>query len=327
MGYVLTTDDTARIRRDDILKHATIRGPRDCGVVTVLAGPTPGMLYPLDHDVTVIGRGGEAEILVAETGVSRRHAAIEQTGEGFILHDLGSTNGTTLDGVRIEHGGTVSLQDGARIGLGNATVLGFSLSDAIERDAARQSHDLAMRDPLTGLYNRRHLSERLVSELAYARRHGVSISVLLIDIDRFKAVNDTHGHAVGDHVLRLVADQLGIVVRCEDLLSRFGGEEFLVVARGIDDGGAAALGERIRQAMTHVVVPGTGTGTPLKITVSVGVAHAPGGAAASPDQLLRLADATLYQAKDGGRDRVELARVPAPPDTLRQLAAVRQLDD
>jgi len=321
-GFILTTDDTARIRRDELLERAVVQGPRDRGVITVLVGATPGMLYTLDHDVTVIGRGGEAEVLVSETGVSRRHAAIERIGDGFVLRDLGSTNGTSLDGVPVT--APMTLHDGARIGLGSGTILGFSLRDAVEQAAARQTHDLAMRDPLTGLYNRRHLAERLSSELAYARRHNAAISALLIDIDRFKAVNDQHGHSVGDHVLRLVAAQLTGVVRCEDVLARFGGEEFLVIARGIDEAGATALGERIRSSMAQVNVPGAAS---LHITVSVGIAHAPEGSASPAQQLLRLADETLYRAKDGGRDRVELSRVASPTETMRQLPVPYDRDE
>lgn len=299
-----------------------VQGPRDRGVITVLVGSTPGMLYALDHDVTVIGRGGEAEILVSETGVSRRHASISRDGDAYLLDDLKSTNGTTLDGVRIT--APVALHDGARIGLGNGIILGFSLRDAVEQAAARRTHDLTMRDPLTGLYNRRHLDERLQSELAYARRHGASISALLIDIDRFKSVNDQHGHSIGDHVLRLVAEQLNLVVRCEDVLARFGGEEFLVIARGIDAGGAAALGERIRASVAGIIVPGIST---LLVSVSVGIAHASGGSAASAQQLLSLADQTLYLAKDSGRDRVEINYIASPSETMRQMAIVADADD
>lgn len=306
--------DTARITLDEGLSDAVVSGPRDRGVVTVLAGPTPGLLFTLERDRTLIGRGGNVDILIGDNGISRRHAAIVRAPGGYVLEDLGSTNGTTVDGTLVR--GQMALRDGARIGLGRESVLGFSLRDQVEHDAARQTHDLAMRDPLTGLYNRRHLGERLDGELAYVQRHGGSITVLMADIDYFKAINDDHGHTVGDHVLRLVAEQLSKVVRREDVLSRYGGEEFLIIARGIDRAGARALGERVREAIAAVGMP---VEAERPLTVSVGIAHAAGQAQVVDDStlLLQLADGALYAAKAAGRNRVELRMAASASPTIR----------
>lgn len=305
--------DTARIAVDEGPLSEILSGPRDCGVVTVLAGPTAGLVYTLDNDRTVVGRGGDADILVPDSGMSRSHATFIRSARDYAIEDLGSTNGTWVDGKRIRR--SVVLQDGARIGLGRQTVLGFGLRDQVEKAAARHSYELAMKDPLTGLYNRRHLAERLDGELAYVQRHGGSMSVLMVDIDRFKAVNDTHGHAVGDEVLRAVAQQLAGVMRREDVLARYGGEEFLIIARGIDQSGAMAFGERVREAMNGVTVPAEG-GEPM--TVSVGIAHASGHRSVDGQLLVQLADAALYAAKAGGRNRVELRRVRSDAQTIRQ---------
>jgi two-component system, cell cycle response regulator len=159
--------------------------------------------------------------------------------------------------------------------------------------------ELASRtDALTGLPNRRHLEEQL------QRRAGnAQLSVLLLDIDRFKQVNDTRGHAAGDEVLRVVAGRLREAVRTADVAGRWGGEEFLVVLPATATVEAAILGERVRQAIAAAPVPLPDA--PLAVTASVGVAS---GGLDGWEGLVRRADTGLYAAKDGGRNRV----VPGP---------------
>jgi two-component system, cell cycle response regulator len=159
--------------------------------------------------------------------------------------------------------------------------------------------ELASRtDALTGLPNRRHLEEQLQRLAGNGR-----LSVLLLDIDRFKLVNDTRGHAAGDEVLRVVAGRLREAVRTADVAGRWGGEEFLVVLPATAAVEAAALGERVRQAIAAAPVPLPDV--PLAVTASVGVAS---GGHDGWEGLVRRADTGLYAAKDGGRNRV----VPGP---------------
>jgi two-component system, cell cycle response regulator len=310
MNVVQREDDTARIAVEpDFARSSVARGPKSEGVLTVLRGPSPGFIYALDGVVSVIGRSPEAQVSIPEDTLSRRHACIRRTADGFYLEDLASTNGTFIDGERVF--GPRRLDDGSRISLGGSAVLHFSLRDAAELEAARRTHELTVRDPLTRLYNRRHFEERLASEAAFAHRHKTALSVLMIDVDAFKHINDTYGHPVGDATLRVLSRALSSLVRKEDVLGRYGGEEFAIVARGIDETGAVMLAQRVHRCAKALRVPSEQG--PITFSVSVGVAHSECDEGCDAEVLLRAADEALYSAKHKGRDRVEVA--PSAPST------------
>jgi diguanylate cyclase (GGDEF)-like protein len=303
-GPELDEDNTTRLDRPDGAPARVLPGPREEGVLTVLRGPNAGGLFTLDGPRTLIGRSSEAQVMLTDTAMSRRHSAIARTPEGYFIEDLGSANGTIVDGVKIAQ--QTQLHDGSRIEVGAHTLLRFGLHDAVEREAARRTHDLMVRDPLTSLFNRRHLYERLHSEAAFALRHNTPLAVLLVDIDGFKQINDTHGHAIGDSVLRVLSRALTQTVRTEDVLARYGGEEFVIVARGIEVEGVRVLGDRIVRATSALRVPGA-NGVPVPVSVSVGVAHSTLIQSHEPEVLLRAADEAMYTAKRTGRNRAELA--------------------
>ena len=150
-------------------------------------------------------------------------------------------------------------------------------------------------DPLTRLKNRRFLFSQLRSLISGARRHGRPMAVAMVDLDRFKAINDVHGHAVGDQALVAAAEALRRALRAEDVLGRLGGEEFLALLPDTDDEAAARAGERLRAAVERV-------GGPVPLTASVGYAVLEAGE--EPDDLVRRADAALYTAKAAGRNAV-----------------------
>ena len=162
---------------------------------------------------------------------------------------------------------------------------------------------LGAHDPLTGLHNRRHLEARLMQMASAARRHGLPLSVLLLGIDHFKAVNDTFGHAGGDAVLRAFAVRLPPNLRAEDIVGRWGGEEFLVLLPFTGVAGAAVVAERIRATVADQSL-GVLSGV-APVTVSVGCAT---GTGEDPEALLRDAGAALYEAKQSGRNRVIAAQ-------------------
>jgi diguanylate cyclase (GGDEF)-like protein len=297
-------DDTARVDvEQELTSNSVARGPKSEAVLTVLRGPSPGFIYALDGLIAVIGRNADTQVSIPDDGLSRRHACIRRKAEGFYIEDLESTNGTFVDGERVRD--ARKLDDGSRISLGGGTVLHFALRDAAELEAARRTHELTVRDPLTRLYNRRHFEERLASEAAFSHRHKAALSLLMIDVDSFKQINDNYGHAVGDSALRVLARSLLTMVRKEDVLSRYGGEEFAIVARGIDEEGALLFAERVHRGVQALRVP-TEHG-PIGFTVSIGVSHSSSEQGCDGEQMLRAADDALYAAKHAGRNRIEMA--------------------
>ena len=166
--------------------------------------------------------------------------------------------------------------------------------------AVERLQDLATKDPLTGLANRRHFFEQGERELKDAQRQARPLSLLMIDADEFKRINDAYGHPVGDEVLRRVGSTLREVVRTADLAARYGGEEFVVVLPSTAAAGAMVLAERIRVAVRECALA-VGEAT-VKWTVSIGVAEARPGDPGI-DAVIARADAALYAAKAAGRDR------------------------
>jgi diguanylate cyclase (GGDEF)-like protein len=279
--------------------------PRDRGTLIVVAGSVPGAVHPVEgRGEFVLGRGAAAAVSLEDQSLSRRHARIFRTAEGYFVEDLGSTNGTFVIGERLA--GARLLRDGDRIQLGLATVLRFALYDAAEQETAQQLFESAVRDPLTGLYNRRYLDDRLTAELSFALRHETALTVMLADVDHFKRVNDTYGHAAGDAVLRAVGASLQRTLRSEDIVARYGGEEFCIVSRALDARNAEIVAERCRSVIAALAIPWEDSR--LGITVSIGVATlSETSIYADTASLVDAADRALYLAKESGRNCVRRA--------------------
>lgn len=277
-------------------------GGKDRATLTVLAGISAGQVHALDGTEHIIGRGTEADIWVEDGGVSRRHARITCRSDGrYFVEDLGSTNGTFVGSQRVV---VAEIRPGDRVQVGPHVTLRFQITDDAEEELQRRLYESSTRDALTRIYNRKYFTERLTAEVAYSRRHRVKLAVLILDLDDFKATNDTYGHLAGDMVLRLVSNQMQRLIRVEDLLARYGGEEFVILARTTGKTEAVRLAERIRESIAQLELP-VANDRSIRGTVSIGVAALPDVAPdGGPNELLALADARLYRAKADGKNRV-----------------------
>jgi len=175
------------------------------------------------------------------------------------------------------------------------------------REANERLRALAVSDGLTGIYNHRYFQERLKHEIGVARRYDKPMSLMLLDLDHFKAYNDTLGHPQGDLLIREVASLLTSTVREVDLVARYGGDEFAIAMPRAEKGSAVILAERIRKVVSGGAFELVKTIPGGRITVSIGVATFPDDGA-SADEVLASADRALYRAKKAGRDRVDLAQ-------------------
>ncbi len=278
------------------------RRTRDRASIVVLAGTNVGEMYRVETIEMVIGRASNASVRLSDDGISRRHARIVEEGGTHYLEDLGSANGTMVNGLRI--GARHKLEDGDKIRLGPATILKFGYTDDIEESFTERMINAAMRDGMTGAFNKKFFLDRLDSELSYARRHQFDLSLLLFDVDFFKRINDGYGHLAGDNVLKKLAQVTMAALRTEDIFSRYGGEEFAILCRGVKLQHAGVLGERLRSSVETSIFEHEGRNLP--VTISIGVAAYPNCPVETPSQLIAAADEALYEAKRCGRNRVLL---------------------
>lgn len=268
------------------------------GTLTRIDGPNAGRVVALSSEQLTIGRSPRADLHLPEEGVSRKHARICWIDGAYVLEDLGSQNGTFVWG---KPASAVQLRQGDLIRLGPSVTLRFCWMDEHQKNLLEELYETSVRDPLTGAFNRRHFAERLESELAYAKRHEAELSLLLLDIDYFKRINDQYGHLEGDRVLQELTRACHLGLRTEDMFARYGGEEFAVLLRGVPLAGAARAAERLRAAIAERVFVGTPS---LAVSVSVGCASLGCIEDASAGALIRVADLRLYEAKQAGRGRV-----------------------
>ena len=294
----ITWDDITRVQANP---PGTTKTPtrRDQAYLIVLAGSAMGEMFKISRKQTIIGRGQTAHVRMMDEGVSREHCEIQIEGDSMILHDLGSTNGTFCRGLRVDRH---VLEDGDKVLVGSSTVLKFTYHDSLDEVFQRQMYESALRDDLTKTFNKKYFTDRLESEFAFAMRTRADLSLVALDLDHFKEINDTYGHPAGDHVLSDMAQVVTTLIRAEDVFARVGGEEFAVICRGADNAEGQAVAERVRGA-----VAGHGfsvEGTEIPVAVSAGVASIPDARIADAQALIAAADQALYEAKRAGRNRV-----------------------
>jgi diguanylate cyclase (GGDEF)-like protein len=265
--------------------------------IIVIYGPELGKRVQLGTAPFEIGRSSKNDLALDQESISRHHARITYDGSSYWVTDLNSTNGTYVndDSVREQR-----LGDGDQVRIGRS-ILKFMTGENIEVHYHEEIYRLMTVDGLTQVYNRRYFDEALEREFNRSRRYDRSLSLIALDIDHFKRVNDTHGHLAGDNLLRQIATAIKPRLRREDIFARTGGEEFGILLPEIVLSGAKTIADKVRRIVES---------SPLRVeqqlvpvTVSVGCAQLVEDDHA-PEDLYKRADLRLYDAKQGGRNRV-----------------------
>ena len=286
---------------------------RNLAYLVVLAGVSAGEMFKLQKDKTIVGRGPAVGVRLNDEGVSREHCAFVREGDKMIVEDMGSTNGTFCNGIKIDRR---ELVDGDKIMVGSSTILKFTYHDYLDEVFQRQMYESALRDGLTKVFNKKYFTDYLEKEFAFAARHGGPLALIFLDIDYFKKINDTHGHPAGDFVLAELSQMMTTLLRTEDVLARFGGEEFTILCRGSDLSGARIVAERVRKAVEERKFSFGGKDIP--VTVSLGVVAMPDSGVGEHNAFLAAADKALYEAKRSGRNRVCVAGSEKTPNEPRK---------
>jgi diguanylate cyclase (GGDEF)-like protein len=261
-------------------------------------GPGMGTRYTLTDAALVVGRGNDCEVRINDHSVSRRHARIQPGTDGYYAVDLQSTNGTYVNDVPAS---MVRLRDGDYLRVGNC-IYRFLMGGNVEAEYHEEIYRLTIIDALTEVPNKRYLMEFLDRELARSYRHNRPLALVMLDLDRFRAINEEYGHLGGDFALRELAGRLKGNIRKEELFARYGGEEFAIILPETNRDGALVLCERLRKLCE--ATPFQYEGKSFRVTISLGVATTVGSENLAPRELIARADEKLYQAKHEGRNRV-----------------------
>ncbi len=255
-----------------------------------------GRFVNLTGDTITLGRDDHSSMMFDDPAVSRHHARIARVGDSYVVTDLGSRNGTFVNDQAVP---SQALRDGDRVRVGQQ-ILKFFAADRFEEQYYERVYKMMTTDGLTEAYNKRYLLDILERDVARSQRSGHPLSVMMIDLDGFKSVNDSYGHPVGDDVLHQVSQRLQSVLRSDELLARYGGEEFTVLLAHSALPDALTVAERVRQVVAEA--PFTVGRIEIPLTISIGLATSQGEGTAA--ELLAAADRNLYAAKQGGRNCV-----------------------
>nr|VFK17047.1 MAG: diguanylate cyclase (GGDEF) domain-containing protein [Candidatus Kentron sp. LFY] len=274
---------------------------RTQAVLLTIAGSSSGKLFLLGgKPAFMIGCAEDCDIRLMDSGVSRQHAELQISKKGLaIITDLGSVGGTYVDGIAISR---CAFQDGAMLRIGATDTLKFTYLNHLEKSFHLDQYRKTIYDDLTGVFNRRYFLVALRQELTYAHHHRQAISLILIDIDHFKRINDSRGHLAGDAVLEHMVAVIRNDLLEENIFARYGGEEFGIIVRGQGIDGAHALANRIRHSVAGTTFDGQ---KPFWLTISAGIASCNGECPLKDaSEMLTEADKQLYRAKAAGGNRV-----------------------
>ena len=278
----------AQIKQEVLSKEACL---------VVIYGPDLGRKFTLTNQSLTVGRVDGCDIQLDEREVSRGHCKVVCRDGRVTIHDLGSTNGTYVDDKLVE---VAPLENGSLVRIGG-TILKFLASGNLESTYHEELFNLTTQDGLTQTHNKRFLLDSLKREVGRSKRYGRPLSLMMMDIDHFKLVNDVFGHLAGDHVLKHMVEVIKERVREQDIMARFGGEEFVIILPEIDHQGAMTCAEKIRHLVeeTRFIYDGS----KIPVNVSIGVVSSDSGSH-DADDILRIVDANLYEAKRRGRNQI-----------------------
>jgi diguanylate cyclase (GGDEF)-like protein len=287
-------------RRTPVVAASDTSEPPAAGTACLVSiyGPSLGRRWSLEREETVIGRDAGCDVSLPIDTVSRRHCVVRVRGGSVLLEDQGSTNGTAIGDDAVPPREEAALRSGDRIRVGSA-ILKFLCGGDVESLYREEIYRTMIADGLTGAHSRRYLNEFLEREIARSRRHARPLSLVLLDVDHFKELNDRSGQMTGDDVLQEIASLVRSQVRREDCFARVGGDAFAIALTETDLPAARLFAERLRG--TIEVNDFTADGETLAVTVSAGVAAA--GPTSERADLFAAAEARLNDAKSAGRNR------------------------
>ncbi len=277
--------------------------------LVVISGAELGKKFVLDKSSTIIGRSPKTDIQLDEDSISRNHAMFVVEGAKVMVRDLGSTNGTYVNDVAVKER---ELRDADQIKIGR-TIFKFLSGNNVENAYHEEIYRLTTTDGLTQVFNKRYFLESLEREMSRSLRYGRNMALVMLDLDHFKNVNDTFGHLAGDFVLKQVAQHINRNIRRDDIICRYGGEEFTLICPETEKYQAAQLAEKLRAQIEEEEFRFDGVQIP--VTISVGVAdlteyrrqtgwRPETGGEVHIYEFVKLSDDRLYIAKSRGRNQV-----------------------
>lgn len=254
--------------------------------------------YELKDKPLIIGRGDDVDIQLNDDLISRNHCKINVINDQLTVEDLGSTNGTLIDGKPISF---QMLQFDERLQVG-PYVMKIEHKAPYEVQYEQNLFTAATTDGLTGLLNRGCFNELSVQQLKICSSEQQQFSLVMLDIDHFKQINDSFGHPAGDLVIKTIASVLNKNKRCNDLIGRYGGEEFIMLLPNTSSQEAAAFCERIRSNIENLII--SYDEHQISVTISIGIISLTTGTEKTMETLIEMSDQCLYQAKNQGRNQV-----------------------
>jgi diguanylate cyclase (GGDEF)-like protein len=276
-----------------------IRDGRQRCLVRIYPAGVSGSMMPLAFRRLTIGRDQGSTIEINDDFMSRTHAILELTDEGYSLTDCQSRNGTYVNDQRIYQ--SHLLKPGDQIRMGNH-IFKYLSADHVEALYHEAVYEMMTVDALTDIYNRRYFEDAFRREVLRTQRHGRSLALLMFDIDLFKQINDTHGHLIGDQILKALAARIRTRVRGDEIFARVGGEEFAIVLVESGRENARQIAESICELVASApLLPEL---PDLRATISVGGTFTNGLEPLTDEDLISRADHQMYLAKAAGRNCV-----------------------